>query len=706
MDSNTGKTVALLTTWLDGWYQSQLWHGAVAAAKKRGCRLLTLVGYASPEQTMPTGPESIFGLAGRKDVDGVMLSAGPLSFWEGPLALTQILSWLDGNTVASLGLEIPGVDSCIPEGSGVYAMVRHMAEKHSCRNIAFLGGPEQNSDAKRRFADYRMALEDLGLDYNPSLVAVGGFYLEGGMEAMKTILHKGLRIDAVVAANDTMAIGAIQVLEAHGMQVPADVKVSGFDDTPEGRELKYPLTTVSNPTYKIANLGLEVCLERLRNPAMDVSCLVVPTEPIVRRSCGCLGGGAFSDTAGSEALNELIEEAKSVIRSSASSSMGVYLHWLQDQLAVGNLLQAEECGHLVDELLEDMATWASPGQISKALASLLRAERMVAEARQGMQSKRVLRQDALIRELHRTQKALLAQTEPAELIVTLMRSMTEWCPAGFRLFLLNEDFSPGDMGDLKTQKFGYRVEVKNGTVTTLPEDEDLLPAEFVPGEVWTGVPIEQGNMRFGVILFREWLQDEAFVEHLRIALSTAFAISWQLRSERKLRNSLHQLSIHDELTGLYNRRGLMDISRILYQEAQREGKWLGVLYADLDGLKGINDGYGHASGDLAIQTMGQALTQCFRGSDVMARLGGDEFAVVCLVPPDNDLEGVQARLHEILQNLSDQLGKPWRVAASMGGSVWDPMGDPAWEKRLESEMSKADSQLYERKMDRKKKEPR
>lgn len=685
------KTVALLTTWLDNWYQSQLWRGAVQCAQAKGARLLCLVGHTPPDTPLPLGPESIFGLAGRAPVDGVLLSSTSLSFWRGPLSLPVALEWLGHKAKVSLGYRMKSVDSVFPEGSGIEELVAHLVNVHDCHRIAFIGGPSNNPDAARRLADYRAALQSAGIPYDPERVEIGNFHLEGGMEAMRRLLEKGIPVDAVVAANDAMAIGAARALKEKGKRIPREVRLAGFDDSQEGRFLQPPLTTVANPAFDVAHRGLEMCLERIVNPSQPCQQQSVATKVLYRKSCGCLvsfGGGTFNMQSGEK---EVVEMLVGQLLADSEHRHLQFLHWLQDQLSSEAASALEDCTRWVYLVGQELQRKGNSERVSRAIEFLALAQEILYESQQGRINTDLLRRGEQVRNLHRLESALLAHVEPAQLMRTLLDYLPEWCPDGIRVFMHNEDFSPAALTNLQTAQFAYRVQLSGKTISPIPDSEDILPAEFVPGEIWIAVPIEQGDLHFGVMLFRNWLQDEAFVEHLRMAFSTAFAISWRTRAEAELRDSLRRLSLRDELTGLYNRRGLMEISHMLTGRARREKKRLVVMLMDLDGLKQINDQYGHADGDLAIATFGQVLQTGFRTTDVVARFGGDEFAAVLVVDTEEELHVMLERFHRLLKDFSHRLAKPWSVRTSMGWSLWNPdLGSD-----LEIEMAKADQRLYE-----------
>src|SRR5260370_41013960 len=115
-------------------------------------------------------------------------------------------------------------------------------------------------------------------------------------------------------------------------------------------------------------------------------------------------------------------------------------------------------------------------------------------------------------------------------------------------------------------------------------------------------------------------------------------------SERKRAESaLQSLSLVDELTGLYTRRGFLAVTEQYLDSFQRGDNGLVVLYADLDGLKGINDSLGHLEGDRALVRTAEILKEAFRSSDIIARLGGDEFVLLAVVGSAESAGAVMVR---------------------------------------------------------------
>lgn len=177
-------------------------------------------------------------------------------------------------------------------------------------------------------------------------------------------------------------------------------------------------------------------------------------------------------------------------------------------------------------------------------------------------------------------------------------------------------------------------------------------------------------------------------------LGTASDITQQRIVEAQLR----QMSIVDELTGLYNRRGLDGLATQAIAHANRSGQAVGVVFADIDGLKLINDRFGHVIGDVAIREAGLALRSIARQSDIAARLGGDEFALVVLDATPEGIERVIERIGQAVDEFNARSAdKGWTLSLSVGYSLSEVGG----QFDFEDIMNTADEQMYAAKRSRK-----
>ena len=165
------------------------------------------------------------------------------------------------------------------------------------------------------------------------------------------------------------------------------------------------------------------------------------------------------------------------------------------------------------------------------------------------------------------------------------------------------------------------------------------------------------------------------------------------REREAMIRKLQEASITDEMTGLYNRRGFFTIAREYIGLAARRKTKMFLLYMDMDGLKQINDTFGHHMGDQALLQLAEFLNRIFRSSDVKGRMGGDEFAIF---PIDSSLAGVEtalARLQKAFDDFNTAADIPFHLSVSTGMAYFDPE-HPA---TIEDLLMRADKLMYERK---------
>lgn len=174
----------------------------------------------------------------------------------------------------------------------------------------------------------------------------------------------------------------------------------------------------------------------------------------------------------------------------------------------------------------------------------------------------------------------------------------------------------------------------------------------------------------------------------------------QKRAEDELSSRaerLRALSQVDELTGLLNRRGFLALAEQRLAAAAAGHAQVAVLFADLDGLKRINDTLGHEAGDAAIKDMAGVLRRSLREGDVVARLGGDEFAALVAHKGPQELPHLEARVKANAQALSGRDGRAYEVRASLGFALFDPARPGTTTEWIEELLKQADARMYERK---------
>ena len=235
----------------------------------------------------PDGARPLDRYLTRQHVDGVLLLSlhgeDPL-----PRQLTERGVPVVVGGRPSGGFEGAFVD--VDNVGGARAGVAHLVERGR-RRIATLTGPQDMGAGQDRLAGYAAALTEAGLDVDPALVEHGDFSEASGVEGMRALLARRPDVDAVFAANDLMAVGALRVLRDAGRTVPDDVAIVGFDDSPLARVTHPPLSTVRQPTEAMGRCMADLLVRLITEDsepgapaAVDERGVVLETEVVVRSS--------------------------------------------------------------------------------------------------------------------------------------------------------------------------------------------------------------------------------------------------------------------------------------------------------------------------------------------------------------------------------------------------------------------------------------
>jgi DNA-binding LacI/PurR family transcriptional regulator/signal transduction histidine kinase len=284
---SASRVIGVFAAQLDDAYQTALWRGIETRARDRGVGVVCFLGHriGSPIES-EAAANAAFGIADTRSIDGLIVVSTVIATFLDSDAVGRLFASRSGLPQVSVGLRVPGVTSLTVDGSsGVASLVDHLARAHGRRKFAVIAGPHGHEEAEQRMRAFHAALGAAGLEFDPSLGASGTFLRESGEEAARQLLSSGKSFDALVCMNDSMALGAMDVLRGSNVRVPEDVAVVGFDGIEEGSVVTPPLTTVLQPLDALGAAAVDALLELMdTGHAADraLSC-----EPALRQSCGC-----------------------------------------------------------------------------------------------------------------------------------------------------------------------------------------------------------------------------------------------------------------------------------------------------------------------------------------------------------------------------------------------------------------------------------
>jgi signal transduction histidine kinase/DNA-binding LacI/PurR family transcriptional regulator len=323
--------------------QSNVLAGAAAAARAHNFNLIAYSGGVLNAISSNYIQPNIYKLANSQNIDALLLLTSTLM---NNVDSSHVAALGDQYAVpkVSLGITLPNaVNVLVDNQAGMRAAIEHLIEVHGLRRIAFIRGPDNHEEAVARFEAYLDVLlaHDIPLDLQ--LTVEGNFMPEDGKVAVHILLdERKVEFDALVAANDNMAIAAMDELRRRNIAVPGQIAVVGFDDIEDASSTIPPLTTVRQPLYQQGKKGADAALALLRGETSPND-FVLDTTLVLRESCGCLRRSKAAS------MSEPIE-ATSVAHTEANRQLQFRSRARRLSTTVQTLLTAPDISHLTELL--------------------------------------------------------------------------------------------------------------------------------------------------------------------------------------------------------------------------------------------------------------------------------------------------------------------------------------------------------------------
>lgn len=522
-------------------------------------------------------------------------------------------------------------------------IVDHLIKKHNKTKIAFMNASLTHSpESEERENAFRAAMKKHGLEVNEDWIYAGDFTPKSAYDCFNERLKKGdkLPFEAILCANDYMAAGCVSIFSELGISIPGDVIVFGFDNAEVATNCDPMLSTISQSVamtgYKAAELVYDVLCGKV--PAQKS---VIQSFPMFRQSCGCIPK-TVKDKGYLDVEGKLCES--SVLQ---MSGLKLFSNSINDMATIFHLLTMTDT---VPRLHEFFNTVVNNLNV-----------------------------------VHIGMLAMCIYDQP----ISLAREEDFVMPEKARLLWLIDN-------DAKIKNNYY----EKGGIEFSPKEE-ILPGRLedcVTGNYYV-LPIFLQSENYGYLVCRFPTNNYPVYTIFLKILVNAFVHSYVFSKKEEERailaeknQTLNFESKTDELTKLFNRRGFYEYGQQLLDVSVAAGQTGSVFFCDLDGLKTINDTYGHEIGDLAIKTEAKVLRAAFRDSDLVGRLSGDEFGVVAPCLPARKVDVIRERFISINEDFSKEAGLPFTLSISLGSVDFDEQHTD-----LKELLKAADKVLYEEK---------
>ena len=627
--SSRYRHIAVIVAGLDEEYQSSVMQGIIDAAGAHDANIacFSAFGGVLGNSLYDTGEYNIYSLIRFEQFDGAILLSNTI----GDIAVREQII----DQVKSAGIPVVVLDNSenpefynirINNTAAMRGIIQHVITEHGAKTLNYISGPLNNPEAKERYQAFLDVLAENRLSSDVRRVYFGEFRPVDGKRAIEELLGSGLPLpDAIISANDAMALEAICVLNRHGIRVPQDVIVTGFDDTYYAQHHSPTLTTVSRPLCDAGKTACEILLQILNGKACSHT-TDLAAFPVFNESCGCT-------PAIPQDMQEYKKSTYNLIKGMRSDIS--LLNRMTSALAETET--AEENIRIIGEFLKEL-------ECEKACICLCSDWQSVyRDAETGESSA-----EYLVHGYTKTMNAPLIWT------------------AG------------------KTES------------VSVFESADLYPQPLTGG----------GNVSYFLPLhFRERclgyyiISNGDFPIRSMLCHSLMMNISHSIENIRKLLHlnnairELDRLYVIDPLCNIYNRNGFIRLANRILRECTANGQTLMVAFIDMDGLKYVNDHYGHDEGDFALQRLAAVISNTCTEQQVCTRFGGDEFIILGTNATEPDANALEERFRNNLAEMNRIIGKPYELAASIGTYVTPVTKD----MKLFSVISQADQLMYEQK---------
>jgi diguanylate cyclase (GGDEF)-like protein len=620
------KNIAVIVAGIDEEYQNGVINGINSYARKNNVNVsyFTAFGGVLSNSSYDAGEYNIYNLINFSKFDGAILMTNTIGDFE---IREKIIGRVKESGIPAVVFDCSDYPEFynvkIENSKAMREIIQHVICEHKAKNIAFISGPLANPEATDRYNAFVELMNEYNLPIDEKSVYFGEFRNIDGKKAVNQFIQSGIEIpDAIICANDAMALAAVNELERYGYHVPEDIIVTGFDNTYHASHYSPAITTVARPLF---NAGYKACdiLDKLVGGVECEKTTLLSATPIFSESCGCSTEYDVNDFKSyKKSTYKIIDSFRTEIS---------LLNRVTSSLADSESIQ---------ENIEKISSFLNEIDCEKFSLCLC------SDWKGAFKSKDKIRKDG--------------QTG-------YTRNMTAplvWTKDGQRAVNL---FSSAEMFPEKQEGYG--------------NISYFLPLHF-----------RERCLGYYIIENSEFPIDSLLCHSLIMNISNSVENIRKLFHLNNAISELDKLYVIDPLCRIYNRNGFIRLADVIFKKSIAEKEKVMICFIDMDGLKLINDNYGHNEGDFALKKLADIIKECSEESMVCARFGGDEFIIFGIADEDAAYE-IESRLTSRLSEMNSILNKPYEFSASIGMCVTEVHEDD----KLFSLITMADDKMYEQK---------
>lgn len=503
-------------------------------------------------------------------------------------------------------------------------ITKHFIKKHHFTRINFIAGIKDNEFSEHRLQVFRSVMEEHGLEVDERRIGYGGFWSDPTFAVIDDFLASDLPLpEAIICANDSMAIAAHQRLTEAGYRIPEDIALSGFDGIEEAMYHIPSFTTARHDFDSTGRTTFEILTRVFAGEGVKQQ-HYVNSELILGGSCGCVETSHAAGSMLNRSLYHRIEENNNFIRRQIDLVAS-----MTDNVSYDNIFE-NSLQHFINIITPKIWICVNNDYVGS-----------VSDLNEHLENSRT--------STYSRQMEVLLHKQGYDFVKLPNFNVSEMLPNLIDEFDENNNvmFMPLHVHD---KTLGYFAMIYTPEYTNLFEMYSFV----------TNVAHSLESNRIQI-------------------------------KQQQIIKGLEDKYIHDPMTNLFNRRGFYQHLNPLYEQCIRDKRRIMVISIDLNGLKPINDNYGHAEGDNAITVVAKALISISMKDEICARFGGDEYVVAGVVDDDDSyIEEYTSKFQSYLDYYNQHSNKEYTVSASLGMVVCIPNE----EQTLDECIKEADDRMY------------
>lgn len=624
MFSNERKTIGVFVERTLNEFQNRMCQGIITAAEQLGYNVAIFSAYGNYGQNERyfEGDQHLWQLPPYEELSGVILA---LDTMEEKSSRSRILENVRERChcpVISVREIVEGCNNLLVDNrTCMNGIIRHFVEDHGLTRLCFMTGPESHWDAVERLECFKSQMKEYQLPVGEHQMFFGDFWLNMGEEACDWFLNGQEKPQAIICANDHMAVAVASELIHRGIRIPKDICVSGYDGLIESLSFTPSITTMTVPFFEMGKKAVQIIDEKQEHPE-KIANYYFEAEVVPRESCGCL---KRSDEIVIKARRNQYEEAKT------ERNRGLQFNFMSIHLS--ECYSIAEIGDKLEYYIYNIDNFK-------------------------------------------------------DYMVCFCENLTE-----------RKDFST--YTETMEMRIGIKDRASMGHIRIPFPRKMLLPPEVTDKnpQMWYFTPLHFQNKCFGyeAVRFQTPEVTGKLYFDWNITLSNKVQDTLVHTEMQRLIGELENMYDRDALTGMYNRRGYEMHGRGLFERAREKGTPVFLSIIDLDGMKQINDNFGHNEGDYALRTVCKAIQTSCLGENINARTGGDEFVVIAEgITEEEGVRWMQG-IEKYLESFNTSGEKEYDIHASYG-YVCRVLKD---EDSMETYIKESDEMMYKNKVENK-----